>query len=556
MEKYEMLAELMFPNVTDTIEDLENRYPERKIDGEVTRYAPSPTGFLHTGSLFTTLLDQKIAHQTGGVFYLRVEDTDKKREVEGSIEDQLKSLKEFGIVPDEGVVEPKKEEGKYGPYTQSKRGDIYLICAKELVKKGKAYPCFCTAEMLDTTRKMQEKNKQIPGYYGIYARCRNISVDEMIERVKSGEEYIVRFRSNGSHLKKISYVDKIKGKIEIAENDQDIVIVKSDGLPTYHFAHAVDDHFMRTTTVIRGEEWLPSVPIHLQLFDSLGFERVNYAHIPTIMIKDGESKRKLSKRKDKEAAVSYFLKAGYPPEAIIEYLYTIINSDFEPWRKNNKDKSLDEFKLRLEKMNSAGALFDIMKINDISKETISKLNSHELFERVNSWSEEYNKEINDLINRDKFYTLKIFAIERDEAVKIRKDLVKFEDIYENFSYFFHDLYIKDIDENGYVFETNEKITNRVIYEVLSNYMNIYDVEDDKDVWFSKIKTLATSLGFCTDMKQYKLEPDKYIGSIADATSIIRIAICNRKNTPDMYYIMKTIGVEEIKSRVNNVLAKF
>ena len=555
MEKYEELANLMFPNVLETIEDLENRYRERKIDGEVTRYAPSPTGFLHTGSLFTTLLDRKIAQQSGGIFYLRVEDTDKKREVEGSIEDQLKSLKEFGIVPDEGVVEAGKEVGKYGPYTQSMRGDIYLVCAKELVKKGLAYPCFCTPEMLDTTRKMQEKNKQLPGYYGIYARCRNISVDEAIERVKAGEDYIVRFRSSGNHLKKISYVDKIKGKIEIAENDQDIVIVKSDGLPTYHFAHAVDDHFMRTTTVIRGEEWLPSVPIHLQLFDALGFERVNYAHIPTIMIKDGESKRKLSKRKDKEAAVSFFLKAGYPPEAIIEYLYTIINSDFEPWRKGNKDKSLDEFKIRLEKMNSAGALFDIAKINDIAKECIAKLNSKQLFDRVNVWSKEYNKEIYDLINRDILYTTKIFAIERDGAVKIRKDLAKFEDILYTFSYFYKDLYQNDIRENGYIFEFTDKITKKIVADVLSGYLSMYSAVDDKDMWFSKIKTLASSLGFCTDMKEYKANPESFVGSVADVSTIIRIALTNRKNTPDMYYIMNTIGVDEVKSRINNALAR-
>lgn len=555
MEKYEELANLMFPNVIETVEELENRYPKRKTEGEVTRYAPSPTGFLHTGSLFTTLLDKKIAQQTGGVFYLRVEDTDKKREVEGSIKDQLNSLKEFGIVPDEGVVEAGKEVGKYGPYTQSMRGDIYLVCAKELVRKGLAYPCFCTPEMLDTTRKMQEANKQLPGYYGIYARCRNISVDEAIERVKAGEDYIVRFRSSGSHLKKISYIDKIKGKIDIAENDQDIVIVKSDGLPTYHFAHAVDDHFMRTTTVIRGEEWLPSVPIHLQLFDALGFERVNYAHIPTIMIKDGESKRKLSKRKDKEAAVSYFLKAGYMPEAIIEYLYTIINSDFEPWRKNNKDKSLDEFKIRLEKMNSAGALFDIMKINDIAKECIAKLNSKELFDRVNSWSKEYNEEIYNLINRDMLYTLKIFAIERDNATKIRKDLAKFEDVLYTFSYFFGDLYQKDIKENGYIFEPNDKITKEKIVEILSNYKDIYSLDDDKDMWFSKIKIMAGNLGFCMDMKEYKNNPDRYIGSVADVSTIIRIALTNRKNTPDMYYIMKSIGKDEIDSRINNALAR-
>ncbi len=553
MEKYLELADLMFPNIKETIEDLEKRYPKRSVEGEVTRFAPSPTGFLHTGALFTSLLNMKLANQSNGVFFLRIEDTDKKRQVEGSLESLIYEMRKFGIVPDEGVINVNEEKGKYGPYTQSEREDIYHICAKELVKKGFAYPCFCTPEMLDATRKMQEKNKQISGYYGIYARCRNISVEEMIERVKSGEKYIVRFRSSGNHLKKISFVDEVKGKIEIAENDQDIVIIKSDNLPTYHFAHAVDDHFMRTTLVIRGEEWIPSVPVHLELFDRLGFERLKYAHLPNIMINDGESKRKLSKRKDKEAAVTYFLKAGYPKEAMIEYLYTIINSDFEPWRIKNKDASIAEFTLRLSKMNTAGALFDIQKINDIAKENIAKNNSLELFEKVNIWSKEYNEEIYNLINRDKDYTLKVFAIERDNAVKIRKDLVKYEDIIENFFYFFDDLYEKDIKENGYKFEFNEKITKEIVVDVITRYIAKYSILDDKDTWFNKIKSVASEVGFCSDMKEYKQNKEAYIGSIADASTIIRIALTNRKNTPDMFYIMSTIGEDKVKERFNNLL---
>lgn len=553
MDKYLELAELMFPNVNETIEDLEKKYPLRNISGEVTRYAPSPTGFLHTGALFTSLLCMKVAKKSGGVFFVRIEDTDKKREVEGSIENLTYEMKKFGIIPDEGVISKDEEIGDYGPYTQSKREHIYHICAKELVKKGFAYPCFCTPEMLDVTRKMQEKNKQISGYYGVYARCRNIPVEEMIERVKSGEKYIVRLRSTGNHLKKISFVDEVKGKIEIAENDQDIVIIKSDNLPTYHFAHAVDDHFMRTTIVIRGEEWLPSIPIHLELFDKLGFERVKYAHLPTIMKKEDGSKRKLSKRKDKEAAVTYFLKAGYPPEAIIEYLYTIINSDFEPWRNKNKDADLDEFTLRLSKLNSAGALFDMQKINDISKENISRYNSKELFDKVNNWSKEYNDDIYNLINRDKEYTLKVFAIERDNAVKIRKDLVKFEDIIDNFFYFFNDLYEKDIEEKGYSLDVSDKISKDVIKNMLSKYLLVYSDADDKDTWFGKIKEVASLVGFCTDMKEYKQNKEAYIGSIADASTIIRIALSNRKNTPDMFYIMNTLGANEVKSRIDNLI---
>ncbi|MEG1313774.1 MAG: glutamate--tRNA ligase, partial [Bacilli bacterium] len=377
MEKYIELSNLMFPNINKTVEDLEKLYPKRSVEGAVTRFAPSPTGFLHTGALFTSLVNKKIASQTNGVFYLRIEDTDKKREVEGSVSLLTAEMKRFGITTDEGVISDTEEVGNYGPYTQSKREEIYKICAKYLVANGLAYPCFCTSEMLNSTRQIQEKNKQIPGYYGIYARCRNISVDEMISRIKSGEKYIVRLKSSGNHLKKVSFVDLIRGKIEIAENDQDIVLIKSDELPTYHFAHVCDDHFMRTTHVMRGEEWIPSVPIHIELFEKMGFELPKFAHFPTIMKLDGEaSKRKLSKRKDKEAAVSYFLESGYPTDAVLEYLLSVINSDFEIWRAKNPDLNIFDFNVRLEKMNSSGALFDMLKLNDISKEYISKLTSY------------------------------------------------------------------------------------------------------------------------------------------------------------------------------------
>lgn len=548
--KYRELADLIFPDVTETVEDLEKKYPRRELkEGAcVTRFAPSPTGFLHTGALFTSIVNKKLANQTGGVFYLRIEDTDRKREVEGSVSDLTSQMKKFKISPDEGVISKDEEVGIYGPYTQSKREDIYRICAKHLVLKGLAYPCFCTPEMLQKTHDYQEEHKIVPGYYSVYAKCRNISVDEYIERIKNGEKYILRFRSNGSHLKKVSFKDGIKGKIEIAQNDQDVVIIKSDGLPTYHFAHVCDDHFMGTTHVIRGEEWVSSVPIHLELFYAMGFKAPVYVHLPTVMILDGTSKRKLSKRKDKEAAVSYFLKEGYPVESVNEYLLTIINSDFESWKRANKMVSNDEFEMKLKKINTSGALFDIVKLNDVSKEVISRMNSDEVLSAVLEWSKEYNKEVFNVVNRDLEYSKKIFALERDGAKKIRKDIYKWEDIMPTFFYFFDDYFELEL-KNGYDFKIENRLTKEVIKNVLEEYIKVYDENNDKDNWFSNMKELADKLGFCANMKEYKENANKFIGSIADFSDIIRVAITNRHNTPDIYSIMQILGKERVISRL-------
>lgn len=549
------LAYLIFPDVNETVDDLEIRYKERNLKegAAVTRYAPSPTGFLHTGSLFTTLVDMKIAEQTGGIFYLRVEDTDQKREVKGSIESLTKELKEFGLVPQEGVITADKEIGDYGPYTQSKRAEIYRICAKHLIEKGLAYPCFCTPEMNAKTREAQEANKVLPGYYGIYAKCRNISIDESIKRVKAGEKYILRFRSQGSHLRKTSFIDAARGKIEIAENDQDIVLIKADGLPTYHFAHVVDDHFMRTTHVVRGEEWIPSTPIHIELFNAMGFEAPIYVHVPLLLVKDGNSKRKLSKRKDKEAAVSYYLKAGYPTEAVMEYLYTLVNSDYEIWRKKNKDLPRGSFDIKLNKMSSSGSLLDIMKLNDISREYISKMTSREVLDNVLAWSKKYDVKFYDILNRDLDYSLKIFGLERDNATKIRKDIIKWEDVRDNFFYFFNDLY-EDSTTKGYEFDyetdpQNSRVGRDLAKNVLERYLDVYNENDDKDTWFANVKALAGEMGFCTDMKFYKQNKDKYVGSISDFASIIRVAITNKKNTPDIHSIMKLLGKGEVINRI-------
>ena len=555
------LAYLIFPDVDETVDDLEIKYPERndlKEGAKVVRIGPSPTGLMHTGTLFQAMINKKLASQSEGVFYVRVEDTDQKREVEGAIQEIIDGLEHFDLMPDEGVIGKDKEKGFYGPYTQSKRRDIYRICAKHLIEIGRAYPCFCTPEMLQKTHDAQVANKVIPGYYGVYAKCRNRSIDEAIERVKAGEKFILRFRSNGSHLNKIAFVDDARGKIEMADNDEDIVLIKSDGLPTYHFAHICDDHFMRTTHVVRAEEWLPSVPKHLQLFEAMGFEAPHYIHTPTIMIKDGDSKRKLSKRKDKVAAVSYFISAGYPVEGLNDYLMTILNSDFEMWKSQNKDKSYKDFEFKLNKMSSAGSLLDIPKLNDLSKEAIARMDGDQLLKEVLNWSKEFNKEFYDLLNKDLVYARKVFGLERDNATKIRKDIYKWEDVEPTFRYFFDDNYAKELEENCIINTlTQDKatITPEVMKNALTEYIKAYNHEDTKDEWFARMKEVAQELGFCVNMKEYKAAPENYVGSIADFSSIIRVAVTNKKNTPDIYEIMQLLGKDRTISRMEDTIAK-
>ena len=555
------LAYLIFPDVDETVDDLEIKYPERndlKEGAKVVRIGPSPTGLMHTGTLFQAMINKKLASQSEGVFYVRVEDTDQKREVEGAIQEIIDGLEHFDLMPDEGVIGKDKEKGFYGPYTQSKRRDIYRICAKHLIEIGRAYPCFCTPEMLQKTHDAQVANKVIPGYYGVYAKCRNRSIDEAIERVKSGEKFILRFRSNGSHLNKIAFVDDARGKIEMADNDEDIVLIKSDGLPTYHFAHICDDHFMRTTHVVRAEEWLPSVPKHLQLFEAMGFKAPHYIHTPTIMIKDGDSKRKLSKRKDKVAAVSYFISAGYPVEGLNDYLMTILNSDFEMWKSQNKDKSYKDFTFKLDKMSSAGSLLDIPKLNDLSKEAIARMNGDQILSEVLKWSKEVNKDFYDLLNKDLVYARKVFGLERDNATKIRKDIYKWEDVEPTFRYFFDDIYAKELEEECIIntlTEDKATITPEVMKNVLSMYSKAYNEADTKDEWFARMKEVAQELGFCVNMKEYKAAPENYVGSIADFSSIIRVAVTNKKNTPDIYEIMQLLGKDRTISRMEDTIAK-
>ena len=538
------LANLIFPNVKG-YEYYEKKYPARDLpEGAiVTRFAPSPTGFVHIGSLFQALVAWKVAKQTKGVFFLRVEDTDQKREVENGVSGIVNSLNDFGIIPTEGMTDENNEIGEYGPYKQSLRKDIYQSYAKKLIEEGKAYPCFCTPEILDEIRSNQEKAKERTGYYGKWTRCRNMPIDMAAEKIKNGEAYIIRLKSPGNPDRKIKHKDIIKGNIDFPENDQDIVIIKSDGLPTYHFAHAVDDHLMGTTTVIRADEWVASVPLHLQLFYMLGFKAPKYAHISPIMKMDGESKRKLSKRKDPEAAVSYYKEEGIPKQSVIEYLINIANSNFEIWRKQNPDKSIDEFTLELNKMGVSGALFDMVKLLDVSKTVISKYTAEEVYTAALEWAKEYDSELAEMLS-DKEYSLKVLGIERGN-VKPRKDIAKWSDI-KNIIYYMYD---DKFDKNG-EFEY-QKITDKDEIEQIVNiyFEKYYNENDDKQTWFNKIKDLAEEMGYAREVKEYKANPEAYKGHVGDISTVLRVKLTGRHNTPDLYEIMQVIGKERLLKRI-------
>ncbi len=541
---YKDLANLIFPEAKE-IKYYEEKYPERNLkEGAiVTRFAPSPTGFVHIGGLYQSLIARKLANQTEGVFLLRIEDTDQKREVENGITDIVQSLDRFGIEPDEGMISETEGKGNYGPYRQSMRKDIYQSYAKYLIEQGKAYPCFCTPEELEEMREKQENAKIRPGYYGVWAKCRNITVEEAIEKINNGEKYIVRFKSPGREDRKIKHHDVIKGNVDFPENDQDIVIIKADGLPTYHFAHAVDDHLMRTTHVIRGDEWLSSVPLHLQLFHELGFKAPKYAHIAPIMKNDNGNKRKLSKRKDPEAAVSYYDEMGIPKEAVNEYLLNIANSNFENWRRANKDKSIDEFELQLNKMSVSGALFDMVKLLDVGKTVISKFTAEEVYENAFNWAKTYDKELEDML-QDKEYALKIFGIERGNK-KPRKDIAKWSDVKENIEYMYDDKFLDKEQEYPYQVINEKEDIDKILDLYMEKY---YDENDDKQTWFDKIKELAGELGYAKEVKEFKANPEAYKAHVGDVSTVLRVALTGRTNTPDMYEIMQVLGKESIEKR--------
>lgn len=551
MNENELLAELLLPSTDKTPKYYENLYPSRNLPegARVTRVAPSPTGYLHLGTLFTALINRITATSSSGVFYTRIEDTDKKREVEGGIADIIGGLNRFGISIDEGYISGEEETGAYGPYKQSMRAEIYQCYAKELIKKGLAYPCFCTAEELSLMREEQEKEKVRTGYHGKWAKHRDITYEQAKSLIDEGKPFVIRLRSGGDENRRIVFDDVIKGKIEMPENDEDFVILKSDGIPTYHFAHAIDDHLMRTTHVFRGDEWISSAPKHLELFKVLGFKPVKYGHISPIMKLDGGAKRKISKRKDPEAAVHFFAEEGYPAEAVIEYLMTIAASDFEDWRKTNKEQSYLSFKFNPKKMSVSGALFDNDKLNDVSKIIISKMKSDEVYEKLTAWANEFDPEFFTVLTLDPEYSKRMLAVDRDDAKNARKDIAKWVDAKDYFAYYFDSLFVPD-------YSLPERVSAEDVKAFLQKYKSVYSTEDDRQTWFDKIKSIAPEIGFAAETKEYKAEPERFKGSAGDLSGVLRLAITGRANTPDLCGIMSVLGskkcIERIDAYIKNI----
>lgn len=544
MNNNEKMAELLLPDIDNTPDYYEELYKPRTLPegARVTRIAPSPTGYLHLGTLFAALVNRITATSTGGVFYTRIEDTDKKREIEGGTRDIISGLDRFGIKIDEGFVAADKQSGEYGPYKQSQRAEIYQTYAKSLIKQGLAYPCFCTAEELDAVRKIQEEQKERTGYHGKWAKHRDITYDEAKALIAEGKPYVVRLKSPGNEENRIVFDDCVKGKIEMPENDEDFVILKSDGIPTYHFAHAVDDHLMHTTHVLRGDEWISSVPKHIQLFKLLGFKPPKYGHISPIMKLDNGAKRKISKRKDPEAAVHFFAEQGYDSESVIEYLMTIAASDFEDWRRANPEKSYKDFKFNLKKMSVSGALFDSDKLNDVSKTVISKFDSGTVYNKLTDWAKEFDPEFYEILTENSDYTRSMLSIDRD-VPKPRKDIAKWSEAKEYFSYFFDKLYTPD-------FTLPENIAPTDAAEFLKKYKSVYISSDDRQQWFDKIKQIAPEIGFASETKQYKADPQSFKGHAGDLSTVLRIAVTGRRNTPDLCSIMRVLGYETCISRID------
>lgn len=551
MYTYEDLANLIFPDVKITLKDLEEKYPKRNLPegAEVTRFAPSPTGFLHTGSLFTALVAQKVAKQSNGVFYTRLEDTDTKREIEGSGKELLDQLAVFNVIPNEGYL-GDIEKGNYGPYKQSDRAEIYKVVIKELLKQGKAYPCFCSHEDLDALRKVQEANHLVPGYYQQYAKCRFLSLEEQINRIKNGDRFVIRFKSSGDHNVKIEVNDLVRGHLFLSQNDQDIVIYKSDGLPTYHFAHLVDDHFMHTTIVSRGEEWLPSLTIHLELFQTMGWEAPKYAHLPVIMKLDNGNKRKLSKRKDNEAAIAYFLKDGYPVEAIKEYLYTIANSNFEEWHTENKNLTQDDFHFTFEKMSLDGALFDIEKLQNISKEIIASYSAERMLEEMKKYTSIHDLNFNKIINNNPEYFTQIMNIEKDRE-NPRKDYIKYGEIFDKVKFLYEPYYTQLMEAEPLPFNPN--FNKELITTILKEFAETLNLNQTEQEWFNSLKELGAKYKFASNNKEYKKNKDLYIGHIGDVAEMIRIALTSSKQSPNLYYILKILKNEEVSKRIQKAI---
>lgn len=548
---YNKLADMLFPNVTNTPEFYESKFAKRKLpnNAQVTRMAPSPTGFIHLGNLYSALADERIAHKNGGVFYLRIEDTDEKRKVDGAVELIIDTLRYFDIEFDEGAgFDENEETNAYGPYFQRQRVDIYHTYAKSLVAKGLAYPCFCTEEELDSVRKEQEEQKQLTGYYGKYAACRNLTMEEIEANLLAEKPYVLRLRSQGSPEKEITFVDAIKGEIKLPENIHDIVLLKRDGIPTYHFAHAIDDHLMRTTVVVRGGEWLASVPIHYELFHLLGFKMPKYAHTAHLMKIDEETggKRKLSKRKDPELSLDYYKKDGYHPYCMKVYLMTLLNSNFEEWHEKFADKDINEFPFSIDKMNQSGALFDKDKLHNICKNELSKLSENEVYDFLYQWASDYEPENKDIWFADKEKMLNILRLYMGVGMKRRrKDLMYAKQIFELFSYFFDGS--KTEEKDSFRLDMDE------VHAILTKYLESYHHADDNSAWFNKLKEIADSLGYASDMKAYKASPEKFKGNVSDVAEVIRIAVTGRANTPDLWTIVHIMGEAQMRERIETVL---
>ena len=542
---YQALADLLFPDVHETPEDVEQRFPPRQLPegAVVTRMAPSPTGFVHLGNLVQGLTSERMAHQSGGVLFLRVEDTDAKREVPGAVEVLIKTLKHYGISFDEGAT-MEGDKGIYGPYRQRQRAEIYHVFAKKLVSEGKAYPCFCTEEELTAMRETQEANKENTGYYGKYAIWRDRSLEDIQAQLDAGNPWVLRFRSTGSIENQFKFDDLVKGKLTITENDIDHVLLKSDGIPTYHFAHAVDDHLMRTTHVVRGDEWLPTLPFHIQLFQALGFKLPKYVHIGPLMKMDGSSKRKLSKRKDPELALTYYKAEGFPVAAVYEYIMTLLNSNFEDWRRANPDAPVDNFKFSAKKLNPAGSLFDYAKLVDVSKNVISRMDAGQVYTLLTQWAQEFDPEFGALLAEDPDYATRILAIGRG-GKKPRKDLAVWKDA-KPYMGFFYDQYLEAP-------EFDEKFASGVIAEVLNRFLASFDITDDSGIWFEKVKSITTDMGFTTDMKAYKANPDAFPGTVADVSTFIRLAVTGKTNSPDLYTVMQILGKDRTVARISAAL---
>ncbi len=546
---YKALAERLFPTIDKTPDFWEEKYPQRdlKEGARVTRFAPSPTGFLHFGNLFTCLVSYKTAKDTDGVFYIRVEDTDQKRKVDGAIEVMLKGLSVYGIVPDEGVVGENEQIGDYAPYYQSERKEIYQTYAKSLVEQGLAYPCFMTPEELDEIRAAQE-NESIKGIWGKWAKHRDLTMDEIEEHMNNGEAWTLRLKSPGTLEGKCRFDDLIRGKIEMPENVQDVVILKSDGIPTYHFAHAVDDHLMRTTHVMRGDEWIASVPIHLQLFRVLGFKPPKYAHIAPIMKEENGGKRKLSKRKDPEAKVTYYAEQGFPKESVTEYILTLANSNFEDWRRMNQNESIDRFPVNLKKMSVSGALFDMVKLTDVSKNVICTMKAEKVFDLSYEWAKEYCPELAALYEKDTDRATAILNIDRENK-KPRKDIAKWSDIPDYISYMYDETFAPCFDLTG-------NATPELAVKVLEKYIDAVNLDDDKDAWFGRIKDICPKVGCTPNVKEFKQNPDDFAGHVGDVSTIIRVALTGRTNTPDLYSITALLGESTVKARLEAALKHY